>query len=95
MPFSKGQNRYSLSWDGVDIESMASTMVKNCDNIAMFKDMFLPGGLDNMDYNDIMSHKFMLTVQSILMGKITFLVVLHEYAPTMRPTKTDILKVFD
>ena len=70
MVLSKGQNRYSLAWDSINIENLVTTMSENSKNLDMFKGMCLPTGMWDLDYNDIMHSMSKATVQDLIVKKI-------------------------
>ena len=57
MPFPKGWNKWALPQDTMDAESTKLAMVSNSLSLLVFRELFLPGELADMDYNDIMASK--------------------------------------
>ena len=95
MVFLKCQNRHSLvSWDTIDVDDMTATMTDACKDLATFKDMILPMGMDAMDYNDIMHSRSKDLLHDLIVTKVMFLYIVFHFAETMRPTKNCIEAVF-
>ena len=94
MVYTKGQNRDSLAWDAIPTDAMVSTMNANCVDPPMFKEIVLPLGMENLDYNDIMHSRCKKVLHDLIINKVKFLYIVHHYAPNMRPTKCDLKRVF-
>ena len=94
MPFNKGWNRWALPKDALDKDTMKFTMVYNSWSLPTFKDLFLEGNLADMDYNDAMAKKNMQPLHETLTDKALFLFILHECAPCMRASKSDLMMLF-
>ena len=94
MPFNKGWNRWALPKDALDKDTMKLTMVYNSWSLPMFKDLFLEGNLADMDYNDAMATRNMKPLHETLIDKALFLFILHECAPCMRASKSDLMMLF-
>ena len=94
MPFGKGWNRWALPQDAMDVESMKLTMVRNSWSLPVFKELFMPGKLADMDYNDIMASKNRHTLEEVLIDKALFLYTMRRCAPNLRATKPDLMAMY-
>ena len=91
MPFAKGWNKWALSQDTMDAESMKLTMVRNSWSLPMFRELFLPGKLADMDYNDVMASKNRHGLEETIIDKALFLYTFMRCASNLRATKPDLL----
>ena len=94
MPFGKGWNRWALPQHAMDVESMKLTMVRNSWSLPMFKELFMPGKLADMDYNDIMASKNRHILEEVLIDKAFFLYTMRRCAPNLRATKPDLMAMY-
>ena len=73
---------------------MVSSMSASCTCMTAFKDMCLPLGMEALENHGIMHSRCKTTLHGLTVTKAMFLYIAHHFAPTMRPTKTDLKAVF-